>query len=123
MGGSGGMSCQDDANEPDDIDAATPIAEATPINGRICTGDSDWFSFSSNSSCTAQITLTFTHANGDLDLYLYDENEDILDDSESIDDNEVIEEPITAGDQFIIEVYGFDDASNSYTVRWECLDG
>jgi hypothetical protein len=84
--------------------------------------DADWYKiFVDQGNERIQIELRFTHDAGDIDLKLFDENNTNLQSSTSSDDNELIECTVPAGNQwYFIKVY-YDNAGNTYTLKWESM--
>ncbi len=111
--------CDEDGYEENDTFAGSaPLAVGGTVNGlRVCTGDADWFAFTPSSNGSLTITATFTHANGDLDMRLYQASTvAYIAASTSIDDNEQITVNVTAGTTYRLKVYGFQGATNAYSL-------
>ena len=69
----GGGSCSVDMHESNDDDmSATMVDIGDTINGIMCNGDVDWFTFNNDALGNVAIDLTFMVGEGDLDVYLLD---------------------------------------------------
>ncbi len=62
--------CEDDAFEPDAIDAPRPLVLDTPLDGLMCGPDADFFQFEAQPGCENALTLNY-FAYDDLDLSVY----------------------------------------------------
>ena len=118
--------CSDDGREGnDDPGTATEVGAGQQLDGlAICPDNEDWFWVTFFQGEHAVIDITFQHADGDLDMRFYDSNvtldtlaEHQLATALSSDDNEHIEYDITRDDFYYIRVYGYEGASNSYSLH------
>ena len=115
----------DDPRELDDIAAmAKPIEDGTPLDGFIC-DDPDVLTFTAAAGDDLTATLTFTHTDGDLDLALYSATGTPatpvahITTADSRTDNETITATNLAAGTYYLEIYGYQGASNTYTVTAE----
>jgi hypothetical protein len=114
--------CVPDASEPNDgPDAAHPlVAELSDLT--ICAGDQDWFSIDLTAGASVVIFAFFPHATGDLDLYLYgpDDPTAPVASAESFDDDEELQlDPVAATGRYTVQVIGFRNAENTYSLLYE----
>ncbi|MDP2345053.1 MAG: pre-peptidase C-terminal domain-containing protein [Deltaproteobacteria bacterium] len=110
--------CVEGGLEPDSRTDARPLAaDGTPASGRICAADSDFFEFTvpAGSARTVGVSTRFTDSAGDLDVRLLDSAGAIITSSAGITDEELIIRSLAAGD-YVVEVFGFSGALNTYTV-------
>ena len=108
--------CTEGGLEPDDA-AARPLAlDGTQSAGRICAGDTDYFTFTLSFATTVTLTARFTDAAGDLDMRLVDSGGATIDSAASTTDNETIVEALTAG-TYGVRIYGWSGATNTYTME------
>lgn len=80
-------------------------------------GDPDYYRFTASATGDLTFTVNFAHATGDLDLIVYDENGNELDRSDSVTNNESITVSASEGDNFVVHVYGYNGATNNYTLE------
>ena len=70
----GGASCSVDMHESNDDDtSATTVDIGSTINGIMCEGDVDWFTFNNTALGNVAIDLTFMVGEGNLDVFLLDD--------------------------------------------------
>ena len=112
----GGSACGDDPFEDNDsLAAATPSSPGSR-SGRICAGDPDFFRWTLAAGQTLSTELTFIHASGDLDLRLYNAQGAVVASSTLTSDTERISHPILTAGVYTLEVYGWQNAANSYAL-------
>ena len=117
-GDTGQTTCVDDSREEDDIlGQATALSPGIPVSGTICAGDVDWFDLPVDDGCVVDVALTFVQADGDLDLAMYDAQQHLLDLSVSETDDEAIHYIASGGQDLYLEVLGYLDAQNDYTLQ------
>ena len=104
----GDQACTDPL-EPNDSSAAAAPVSVGSRSLAVCSGDVDWFVL----SAAATVTIEFSHAAGDLDLAAYDAVGNALGSSQGTSDREELAVPAGAR----IEVYGYQGATGSYTLR------
>jgi hypothetical protein len=105
----GGTQACTDAQEPDDSRAgARAVGPGTIAGLRICAGDEDWFLVSGNRT----VTIAFTSSAGDLDLAAYDASGNQLAISQGTGDSETVTLPAGGA----VRVYGYNGATNTYTL-------
>jgi glutamyl endopeptidase len=83
----------------------------------ITTGDVDYFRFTAAAAGTVTVDLLFPHFLGDIDAKLYDGDGGFRDASTSATNNERLDASVAAGDELVLEVYGWSGATNSYDLR------
>jgi len=117
--------CTDDAAEGDSSPtSAKPIALGQSVDQKICPGDSDFFALPVQGGGAIDLTLTFDHRYGDLDLELRgDDGVTVLALSESESSIETITHRPTNSGTLYIRVYGFENASNAYTLEVDTSSG
>lgn len=120
---SGGTSCEDDSQEPNDSrERAVPLSSNNLRNLRICPNDDDWYALEVEAQEVIDVEATFTHADGDIDIAVVDPNGATLRSGTSTNDNESLVVRATTSGTHYVRVYGFRDATNSYTLEAEVLD-
>lgn len=108
--------CTPDTHEEDDALSSTlpVLSEGTLNNLTMCmdplTGqtDPDWFRFVLEESSLVLLEIQFMHAQGDLDMRLRNEQDQILDRSMSITNNETIISCLSPG-TYYVEVFSWDE--------------
>lgn len=121
-----GSICMDDAAEPNDSrDDAKQLVNDIAVEGRVCTGDPDWFvlrGLQPGSQITT--TLDFVDNLGDLDLELYRANatQPTLV-AASLDDNEELVFNATYGGDYFLRIVGKGADTNVYTLRAQIREG
>lgn len=116
---SGGTPSPDDDDSYEDNDSqsyAKTITSPFSSSSLKC-NDDDWFKLSSVAAgATINVTITFTHSNGDLDLHLYNSSSSKVAYSESSSNQEVISYTVPSAGDYYIKVYGYNGATNSYSM-------
>ncbi len=109
--------CPGDGFEPNDaLEQAIPANQVQPgAQLNTCNGP-DFFSVEAAAGQTILVDLSFLHEDGDVDTRLYDPAGEVVDRGNSSDDNETIEYVTEMGGRFTVEVYGFRDVYNVYTM-------
>jgi len=113
--------CEPDIAEPNNFPfEATPVGDVFGETLTICSGDVDWFTYTTATSGSRTASITFTHSDGDLDLYLYDDPfAPPIGVGDSITDNESITFNAQSGTTYYLRVEGFYNDTNRYTIRVE----
>jgi hypothetical protein len=116
--------CAEGGLEPDGLAQPRPLLpDGVAASGRICTSaatgggaDLDFFGFSITGR-TEQVALRvgFVHAAGDIDVRLKDSAGAVLKTSAGVTDEELILHDLAPG-AYVIEIYGFGGAQNTYSV-------
>ncbi|MEO1267663.1 MAG: PPC domain-containing protein, partial [Myxococcota bacterium] len=111
--------CEEDPREDNDtISEAKPLEQTRMVTGRVCTGDDDLFAIEVPPGGDLVLTLSFVHAGGDLDLQLLSSSGQPLAESTTATDNEFIRARIEQGGAVIARIWGYEGASNSYTLSY-----
>ncbi len=110
------LPCHEDVYENNDSRATATPYEQSPLPGRICTGNEDWFAVTLAAGQTVDLRLGFRHVGGDLDLSLVDSSDAVVATATSSSDDETLSYTASAAGSYGVLVYGFQDASNSYTI-------
>lgn len=121
-----GSLCDDDEAEPSDSrDMARQLVNDIPFDGRLCTGDPDWFVLRQIPAASrVTLDLTFTDNLGDLDLELYRANATTpTRRSASLTDDEQIVFDAPYGGDFFVRVVGRGADTNVYTIRAAIREG
>ena len=95
---------------------------ADGARGRICSGDSDYLSFTTSSRGEVTVSISFRHTDGDLELALLGADETTLRSSTTSNDTETISMTLDAG-TYVARVYGFRDADNLYELTLSLPEG
>ncbi len=115
--------CQDDVLEPNDV-ADDFTAVEVPFdrgNLQLCRRNDDYFGFEARAGEIISVSLAFTHADGDIDLRLYrGDLDNMIGQSRSYRDAELIEAEAPMDDIYIAEVYGATrSVANAYSIAIE----
>ncbi len=94
----------------DTMYVATPVESGASIDAQICSGDADWYEVDADGEHT--VTIDFDDSAGDLDMEAIDVEGNQLDLSNGSGD----EESVTETGPFYVHVYGYDGATNTYTL-------
>jgi hypothetical protein len=109
--------CADESSEPNNTkDTATALPGQGLIpDWEIChPGDVDHYKVDLNSGQKLIIEAQFKHSDGDLDMALIDPKGFVIRDSRSETSNEKIEIAVTQSGEYVIAVWGYDKAVNTY---------
>ena len=82
------------------------------------TTDDDYFRFTADASGNANITLLFSDAAGDIDARVFNSNGDQLASGTSSTDNETLNFSVVAGQDYVLYVYGWNGAINTYSANF-----
>ena len=92
----------------------------------ICRNDDDWYKIDVPAGAKITVRLFFTHVSGgDLDMRLYDNEADALsgygsvDSSTSGSDNEEVEHTAVVDSTYYVQVYGYNNGENTYSMQIE----
>jgi Cys-rich repeat protein len=108
--------CTEGGLEPDSAAAPRPIGtDGSVAAGRVCASDTDFFRFDVVGTQTVSISVRFVDADGDIDVRLKDATGATVTSAAGVSDEELIVRSLTAG-SYTVEVFGFLDAVNTYTV-------
>ena len=94
------------------------------ISGLGVTRDADWYKIQVAPAGYERVLIdaTFTDADGDIDIALYDSTgTTLLASSTSVTDNEQIDYIVSGPGAYLIKVYGYQGAVNTYDLRWDDL--
>lgn len=107
--------CAPDGFEPNDsFEQAIPV---NSVNGSLNTcGGPDFYAINAGAEQTIIANLSFIHMSGDIDIKLYDGAMEQVELSAGTMDGESIEHLVEVGGTFFLEVYGYSDAFNDYTM-------
>lgn len=110
----------DDPRSNEGPATATPL-DASPLEGGVvCPFTEDWYALDLDAAGALTVRLAFDHALGDLDLVVWDaEGAAVLGESRTEADEEVVELALDAPGRVLLQVDGFLDARNTYTLDWE----
>lgn len=84
--------------------------------------DEDWFTFMPCMEGDVVVSITFFHAAGDLNMSLYDSAGSPLASSNSTTDDETIVHPLTAGNLYLLHVYGQYGNRSAYQLTLDSPD-
>lgn len=109
--------CQADPFEPnDDGGDATPLTYGAVAGLSICTSDVDTFTLDPPPDRRMVVRVLFEHARGDLDAELRDATGALVDASLSVTDDEEVGPFGPGGGPWELRVFGFDGATNEYSL-------
>jgi len=115
----GGIPADDDAFEDNDLaNDATPLASGLWHDG-LALLDEDWYTIEAAHEDTLTIELAFYHLLGDIDAELIDASGQVVAVGYSGDNDEVIHAPFVAAGTYLLRVYGYEEAQNSYSLSLE----
>lgn len=111
------LSCPGDDvyEENDDQSTAEPISPPLSLDAIACSEDLDFYSFVPDPGCRIDVHVWFTHADGDIDAQLF-EGETVVVLGQSTDDDEEMVWFAEGSFQYLLAVYGYDGAENTYTL-------
>ena len=113
--------CQNDQFEPNDtVEMPTPIGQV-PAGAQLnLCGGPDFYEVVLAAGGTVSVQVNFLHEAGDVDVRLYGpDGMETVESAVSTDDNETLEYLSEAGGKHVLEVYGFRDVFNTYTMSVE----
>jgi hypothetical protein len=107
--------CAPDSFEPNDESASAIPAQS--VGGQLNTcGGPDFFAVDATPGRTINVAVNFSHMTGDIDLKLYDQELTVVQSSGGTSDSEEISYLSEMGGTYFIEVYGFQEVYNEYTL-------
>lgn len=113
-------SCPVDVLEPNDGPEVPRITAGVYPDLDICGGDRDFHPVYAMMNQEIVARIRFTHADGDLDARLIDVAHDrVLATASSSTDDETLRHTVTQNGTYAIEVYGFGEEANTYTLELE----
>ncbi len=80
-------------------------------------GNDDYYRFTASATGDVTFTARFSDAAGDIDMQVMDSAGNVLGSGTSVSDNETVTVSATAGDQLVVRVYGYNGATNNYTLE------
>lgn len=80
-------------------------------------GDVDLYGLRIESGVQASITIKFFHSKGDLELALLAPDGSVIAASRSEDNNELVQATVTQTARYLIAVWGFGEATNTYDIN------
>ncbi|MFN3202909.1 MAG: putative Ig domain-containing protein [Bradymonadia bacterium] len=118
--------CNDDmfeaGNGNDEPDDATPLADAIGEQLHICVGDRDHYQTQLTLGQSATFRAFFTDEDGDIDMAVRSPSGQLYRGNSSTDDEEVVIPLVPETGRYVLEVYGFGNAENSYRLDLETVD-
>lgn len=110
-----GACCVDDANEPDDSQAAARALVGTDFDGTLCPNDDDWIAVSVTGATRIVVDLTFDLARADVDLELVGPTGTVIASSLGTTALEHVDATVTTAGTYAIHVFSLDTTmSNDY---------
>ena len=106
----------DPLEDNDDAGSASPIEPGVLEGLVVLEGDDDWFSIDACAGATISATITFIHADGDVDMTLQSPEGVVLGSAVSVTDNEALQAGTAVAGSYLLRVYGFRGAQNTYTL-------
>ncbi len=90
------------------------------IDGEGVALDDDFYKIRvSDDALRVVVELEFDHAMGDLDLFLFDRRGNLIAESSSTDDNELIDITVEKKGKYFVKVSPVDDSGNTYDLVWD----
>ncbi|MBM4319688.1 MAG: hypothetical protein FJ125_06955 [Deltaproteobacteria bacterium] len=125
LGISGGGSCVDWQQEPNDSRDQATLLEGE-LRGAICNSaavdDVDYYRLQLPAFTGLRLQARFAQQVGDLDMLLLDDQDRLLHWGDSTSDDELIEFPgLRSAATLLVEVYGYEGAENEYSLRAETI--
>jgi len=112
--------CLDKDEEPNNSSStAKDLPGLGDIPGwEICyPGDVDLYGLTIGAGVQASVTIRFFHNNGDLELALLGPDGGVIATSRSEDDNELVQATVTKEARYLIAIWGFGEATNTYDIN------
>jgi len=107
----------DEFEENDQLSGAKSVSIGTSYDLIVCESDEDWFAVSLESGKTYLFSALFIDSEGDLELKLFSSDGIEVADSRTSNDNESFSYPTGSSGIYYIQVFGFQNASNRYTLE------
>jgi len=99
------------------LEGAPEISSGTHGPYTVTDGEDHFFAVQVSEGDELEVTANFDHDEGDLDLDLFDPSGSRVDRSSSVTDDESISVTASQSGTYTIDVYGWSDASNEYTLE------
>lgn len=106
---------EDDSFEENDMFADAATVSSTSYHNLHCR-DADYYRLYLPEDVDLTVSITFGNVDGDLELRLLDENQALLDSSETANDEEVVYHTTASAGYYTIYVYGYQGARNQYSM-------
>lgn len=117
--------CTDDTHEPNDSrtsPASLGSGDYHAVDGVLCSGDPDWFSFEAQAGKRLQVVLVFNNSEGDLDLEVYDASGTLVGASRRTTDEELVDlASLATGGTYTAKVVGYQGAQADYLLEINLL--
>ena len=114
--------CEDDTFEPNDSsESPAPLDPGSYDDLQICPRDDDWFAVQVDQGEIIDLLVLFDHNAGDIDVSLRDPSGALIGFSVDTDDDEEITLRAQTTGTYLVRVYGFDGATNSYAMALDIL--
>jgi hypothetical protein len=109
--------CSDDPLEPNDRPDAPRIDPGNYAGLYVCAGNDDFYRLRLAAGDRLTARAYFSHATGDIDMKLLaPDGETRLEGSVSVTNDEEIVHTVTEAGDYVLQVYGFAEAENEYTL-------
>jgi hypothetical protein len=126
-GGGGGCGPGNDPAEGaagnDDLARAASLREHLGAELRICPGESDFFYVELTAGQRVTLDVLFTHAEGDLDTELSGPAGYRVASGSADDDEQHLLDPVPETGRYVLEVFGYAGAENTYSLALTEADG
>jgi hypothetical protein len=122
-GGGGGGDCTapndpaEGAGGNDDAAHAAALRDHLDAPLRICAGEADFFYVDLEAGQSVTLRTRFAHASGDLDTMLTGPDGYAVSSGSADDDEEHLLDPVPVAGRYVLEVYGYENAANTYTIE------
>mgnify|MGYP006279319525 CR=1 FL=1 len=113
----------DDLEPNDERENATEIDLGEHDDLRVVDGERDYYAVSVDAGERLNVDVEFDDAEGDLDLAVLGPDGDVLTDSDSTTDGESASVITEESGEYYVVVYGYDDATNGYSLSVTTGDG
>jgi Bacterial pre-peptidase C-terminal domain len=105
--------CSDEFEPNNSPTAAAAITEGTHDGLEVCSTNEDYFEITVPAGGSVTARIEFTHSAGDLDMTLYQGENKI---ASSTSSNDAEEASVSAAGTYILRVYGYNGAANTYSL-------
>lgn len=115
----GPVVCEDDDNEDnDEREAATPVDSDVPVAGTACGDDDDWYAIASAPGCTVLAELELGPERvGDVDMLVFDPDGQLVGSSAGGGDSEAVNAPASKNGAYAARVRPGSRDNVPYTIR------